>query len=458
MDSKPYPDLTCVLFPGIVKNTDKAIQCLGGIRNISQVYSESVKKLGLSYRPEDPYLKKMYADCRKTAGLLVKVRVKKHKIDNELKKEVISTEVVGQVKGIYRFESICDFQYLPIQNDSRGVNNCILDQIFPSGLDAFEFMNEPGPIYIVPSSFSRTEKPYNYAYTNKKNSEKIDYTDKDLIAHRRSRSVPLVRYKFSLTNELPSEPNEHALKRFKQRLKIQPQMAQEFEFIKKMLQERPILSYNMIRYQSKYRLAVLKIILPTVAVHMHEGPWKKSWVRFGYDPRKIPESRIYQTLDFRVRHTAGMNVMVMKRKHLAQYKKAESERRGEKMDIGDDDMVTSEEVVEAAVYFRPGIVPAQRQMYYQLCDVKLPEVEELLAKEPPPGYLCHQTWGWLPPNTDQLCRDYISKYMKDTIFASNAGDELKIEKGSSDDESDSNSDEAEDTDGVSAAATGDEMT
>lgn len=29
--------LVCVLFPGIVKNEDKAVQCLGGARGISQV-------------------------------------------------------------------------------------------------------------------------------------------------------------------------------------------------------------------------------------------------------------------------------------------------------------------------------------------------------------------------------------------------------------------------------------
>lgn len=32
-----HKELFCVLFPGNVKNVDKAIQCLGGIRAISQV-------------------------------------------------------------------------------------------------------------------------------------------------------------------------------------------------------------------------------------------------------------------------------------------------------------------------------------------------------------------------------------------------------------------------------------
>lgn len=31
-------EFSCILFPGIVKNVDKAIQCLGGIKGISQVW------------------------------------------------------------------------------------------------------------------------------------------------------------------------------------------------------------------------------------------------------------------------------------------------------------------------------------------------------------------------------------------------------------------------------------
>lgn len=44
----------------------------------------------------------------KTAGVLLKVKIKKIKKDNEVKKEVTSTAVVGYVKKIYRFECKTD--------------------------------------------------------------------------------------------------------------------------------------------------------------------------------------------------------------------------------------------------------------------------------------------------------------------------------------------------------------
>lgn len=41
-----------------------------------------------------------------------------------------------------------------------------------------------------------------------------------------------------------------------------------------------------------------------VAYFYNSGPWRMTWVRFGFDPRKDPKARIYQTLDYRIR-TAG---------------------------------------------------------------------------------------------------------------------------------------------------------
>lgn len=69
-----------------------------------------------------------------------------------------------------------------------------------------------------------------------------------------------------------------------------------------MYEERPIWSQNLLRYHSKIRLNSLKVIMPCVAIYLKNGPWRMLWIKYGYDPRKEPEARIYQTLDFRLRH------------------------------------------------------------------------------------------------------------------------------------------------------------
>ena len=60
----------------------------------------------------------------------------------------------------------------------------------------------------------------------------------------------------------------------------------------------------------------LKFILPTVAYYFTNGPFRNQWVRFGYDPRKNPDSAMHQTLDYRIRlHGGGRSVVKAKRNY-----------------------------------------------------------------------------------------------------------------------------------------------
>ncbi|PIO31432.1 hypothetical protein AB205_0086040 [Aquarana catesbeiana] len=64
---------------------------------------------------------------------------------------------------------------------------------------------------------------------------------------------------------------------------------------------RPIWSRNAIKANVSVHPDKLKLLLPYMAYYMLTGPWRSLWVRFGYDPRKNPEAKIYQVLDFRIR-------------------------------------------------------------------------------------------------------------------------------------------------------------
>lgn len=71
--------------------------------------------------------------------------------------------------------------------------------------------------------------------------------------------------------------------------------------IKQLFEERPIWSKAGLCHQSGIDIRYLKYILPSYAYYYHTGPWRVMWVKYGYDPRKDPAARIYQTFDFRVR-------------------------------------------------------------------------------------------------------------------------------------------------------------
>ncbi|CAH2067263.1 unnamed protein product, partial [Iphiclides podalirius] len=435
--------LVSILFPGIVKNDEKAIQCLGGPRGISQVYSQPTKKrLGLSYQPDNPFVKKTFADCKSASGILLKVKVKKSERDGKETRQIISTSVVGSIKIMYKFEAMCDFQYLPVRIEGTGQPHCILENILPSGVDSFDFLLQSAPLFIVPSNFTRFDKPINYNYTDKRFPGKEKDVSRDDVHHRVriERGTPITRYTFNLVDELAAEPHTYYIKQLESKKIMYPPLEQEFASIKKLFEERPIWSLNLIKFHTKMRLSSLKVIMPCVAIYMKDGPWRMLWVRYGYDPRKEPGARIYQTLDFRLRHTAGVHSMVMTRDKVVHYKKTVRVRQ---MRLDREDSQPPDDICEGAVRFRPGMAPSQRQIFYQYCDVHLPEVEEILAAEPPAGYLCHEKRGWLPPNTDQVCRDHIFRYVKQTLLATHSAD-LKLEQGSlgsSDENSNSDDDE-----------------
>lgn len=69
----------------------------------------SKKRLGLSYQPENPFIRKIYATSKKSAGILLKVKVKKTKTGDQLKREVLSTSVMGSVRTMFKFE--CKFLF-----------------------------------------------------------------------------------------------------------------------------------------------------------------------------------------------------------------------------------------------------------------------------------------------------------------------------------------------------------
>ncbi|XP_045459113.1 general transcription factor 3C polypeptide 5 [Melitaea cinxia] len=463
-----HKELFCVLFPGNVKNDDKAIQCLGGVRAISQVYMQANKKrLGLSFQPDNPFMKKIYADAKPTSGVLLKLKVKKTKSGDEVKREILSTSVVGSVKRINKFESMSDFQYLPISASSSESDDtkCVLEEIIPSGVDSIETLLQPAPSFVTPFNFTRSDKPIAYCYTDKRYStkeyvkEEYDSVINDDIHKSRSeRGIPIPRYLFNLSNDLPIEPNEYYLKQKKNRLAIYPQLENEFKTVAKLFEERPIWSLNLLKFHTKIRMSSLRIILPCLAIYMREGPWRMMWVKYGYDPRKDPEARIYQTLDFRMRHAAGVHTMVMTRDQVVHCKKTDRIRSFKKTPL--DELSPEDIVLEGAVCFRPGMVPSQRQIYYQYHDVQIPEVQELISRPPAPGARCHEKRGWLPPDIDNVCRDHIFRYVKQTLLATHKAD-LKFEDASSGDDSGSDGDDANksvaDLDESSASGKMDEM-
>uniref|UniRef100_A0A1I7XE16 PMD domain-containing protein n=1 Tax=Heterorhabditis bacteriophora TaxID=37862 RepID=A0A1I7XE16_HETBA len=88
---QPYPELVVLQYPGIVKNLDRALSTLGGLPRISQYHFAS-QPLELRHTPDNPY-----TSCS----------LSEKKVD-------------ANVNYLYTFETMCDFQYLPIKKRPQG--------------------------------------------------------------------------------------------------------------------------------------------------------------------------------------------------------------------------------------------------------------------------------------------------------------------------------------------------
>ncbi|KAK3204529.1 hypothetical protein Dsin_018575 [Dipteronia sinensis] len=76
--------------------------------------------------------------------------------------------------------------------------------------------------------------------------------------------------------------------------------------VSKLFDERPIwpkssIIDRLLDEGLQFNRQMLKRLLLRIAYYFSNGPFLKFWIRKGYDPRKDPESRIYQRMDFRVK-------------------------------------------------------------------------------------------------------------------------------------------------------------
>lgn len=94
-------------------------------------------------------------------------------------------------------------------------------------------------------------------------------------------------------------------------------------------------------------------------------------MRFGYDPRKDPKSRIYQTLDYRVRSHLSKDEVKNKRNSMgASVSYKFSNQVGKNISVITRNPTEANEKEEKADHmdyiFRPEMIPPSRQCYYQV--------------------------------------------------------------------------------------------
>ncbi|XP_028135224.1 general transcription factor 3C polypeptide 5 [Diabrotica virgifera virgifera] len=417
--------LVRIEYPGLVKNVSNAIETVGGIDSIETAIVDERKKLELRFHPDNKYNKPCTSDRYDNPSLLIKVKEKDGQYDYE---------IIGYTATNFKFNRTVDFQYLPIvQDDKTGSTEFIYYDIMPKKLADLEYFTSKEavnqPLFLLPHNFCRYDITHQTLYLKADEKFNLDVPSANTNTmfkmfepkKKDNPSSKQLSYIVSFTDpnlEIPQGPKEPIFKIVQERC-----LEEIYEKIKQLFDERPMWTKAAIQHKIGFTNEMSKILLPANAYLWSTGPWRMIWTRLGYDPRVDLSSRIYQILDFRIRESEGTKIMVRAKR--AAYRK---DILHPKMD-------------ESHYILRPDTIPPARQMFYQFCDVLLPEIQEMMQRLPKAQAKLDVKNGWLPVNFLDQCREIANKYVMKNVHQQLVAYSLKTAQGQQDKEESEEDDE-----------------
>lgn len=430
--------MVCVEYPGVVRDVSNMLATLGGEESVSRIYADPTKRLELHFRPKDPYCHPVCANRLSATNLLLRVRKRTRRRPGAPPEVTLHMEVVGIVPIVYKFQGMSDFQYLAVHTEAGGGYRSMYDKLLMLKPEKEGFFHQDLPLYIPPPIFSRLDSPVDYFYRpetqHREGYNNPPTSGENLIGLSRARRPHNAIFVNFEDNEVPMQPLEAAVHTWG-KVCGNPVDQKTEEELRKLFEIRPIWSRNAVKANISIHPDKLKILLPLIAYYMITGPWRSLWIRFGYDPRKHPEAKIYQVLDFRIR--CGMKYgyapgdMPVKAKRSAYnyslpitVKKTASQlvtRQDLKQDsnpagTAEPQKSSSKYKLKDSVYiFREGALPPYRQMFYQLCDLNVDELQRIIHRNDGEEQLCTERDGWCLPKTSDDLRDSMSLMIWHTI-------------------------------------------
>lgn len=320
----PSTKAFAVHYPGYPSSIARALETLGGTEGIIKARSSQSNKLELHFRPEDPYSHPAIGELHPCNKFLLKISRKKDgdglsaesveipqqanqpetesiaaSTDVELQENLFA-DVIAEVSEDYHFNGMVDYQHVvAVHADvSRKKKRNWADvepQFEKRGLID---VDQEDLMILVPPLFSPKDIPEKVVL---KPSVDVSVKKKQsgVIHHRWEMDIePSLAIDFNI-KEVPKQVNWE---------KYIPKGSDQWEWqmaVCELFDERPIwvkdsLAERLLDKGLAFGGNMLRRLLFRSAYYFSNGPFLRFWIRKGYDPRKDPESRIYQRIDFRV--------------------------------------------------------------------------------------------------------------------------------------------------------------
>ncbi|SOV16241.1 general transcription factor 3C polypeptide 5, putative [Plasmodium gaboni] len=122
-----------------------------------------------------------------------------------------------------------------------------------------------------------------------KNEDINNYSNKIIVTKKPVHCNPIAKYD---DEYLPINPFESALKKY-----VSDEL---YNRVKLLFEIRPIWCKDvLLEHVENISTYCLKSCFSKICFYFADGPWRRTYCKYGYDPRKDPTSYIYQTIDFR---------------------------------------------------------------------------------------------------------------------------------------------------------------
>ncbi|KAJ7969113.1 general transcription factor 3C polypeptide 5-like [Quillaja saponaria] len=320
-----------VHYPGYSSTISRSIDTLGGIQGILKARNSQSNKLELRFRPEDPYSHPAFGELRPCNNLLLKIFKKKSydghgaeasdsmskcptlvatRIGDEIQTTQPGSEdveeqtlthgeanlyadIVAHVPEAYCFDGMIDYQHVVAvhadvaRRKKRNWSEVEELQFEKGGLMD---VDQEDVMIIVPPLFSLKDVPEN------------------LVLRPHAPATLSSKKKHSRVENHYWENDKEQIPKIVNWEDYIPQGSDQWESqmaVSRLFDERPIwkkdsLAECLLDKGLKFKYEMLRRLLSRIAYYFSSGPFLRFWIRKGYDPRKDPDSRIYQRLDFRV--------------------------------------------------------------------------------------------------------------------------------------------------------------
>ncbi|TMW89507.1 hypothetical protein EJD97_017087 [Solanum chilense] len=423
----PTNEVFAVHYPAYPSSVERAVETLGGIQGIVKARTSQSNKLELHFRPEDPYSHPTFGELKHSNNFLLKISKCKVRdvrsadsadsscgiviqssrslvnceqenaapklnesrcLSAGASKEIemqtatnlqehLSANIVSHVSEAYHFNGMVDYQHvLAVHADDARRKKRQWAEVEPKfEKGGLMDVDQEDMMILLPSLFASKDMPDNIVL---KSCTTVGSKRKQEGQHNWEREMePSLAIDFAI-KEIPKPVDwEKYIPQGSDRWRWQKAVSELFE--ERKIWAKESLAERLHDRGLKFRDNMLKRLLCGVAYYFLNGPFRRFWIKKGYDPRKDPESRIYQNIDFRVHH------------ELRSY--CES-RSSSGLQHRWDDICA----------FR--VFPCKCQLALQLCELKDDYIQQEISK-PSKEETCNNVTGWFSFHTIDCLRRRI---------------------------------------------------